>query len=125
MNVIHYASLYMEMSNMKNMVILKNLPSNIVDEAIVILKGNLKVKKLQYSKNENICKNEKMSNEKDEDYIIKEAESVISDYIAKIENQNLRGKKEIKEIEKKYQKAKKINIGLAVMLAITSICLIF
>ena len=30
----------MDISNMKNMVVLKNLPSNIVDEAIVILKNN-------------------------------------------------------------------------------------
>ena len=37
----------METSNMKNMVILKNLPSNLVEEAIVILKSNKKVKKLE------------------------------------------------------------------------------
>ena len=37
----------METSNMKNMVVLKNLPSNIVDEAIIVLKSNKKVKKLQ------------------------------------------------------------------------------
>ena len=30
---------YMETSNMKNMVVLKNLPSNLVEEAIVILKS--------------------------------------------------------------------------------------
>lgn len=35
----------METSNMKNIVVLKNLPSNIVEEAIVILKGNKKNKK--------------------------------------------------------------------------------
>ena len=35
----------MEASNMKNMVVLKNLPSNIVDEAIIILKNGKKVKK--------------------------------------------------------------------------------
>ena len=37
----------MEASNLKNMVVLKNLPSNIVDEAIIVLKTNKKVKKLQ------------------------------------------------------------------------------
>ena len=37
----------METSNMKNMVVLKNLPSNLVEEAIIILKSNKKVKKLQ------------------------------------------------------------------------------
>ena len=37
----------MENSNMKNMVILRDLPSNIVEEAIVILKSSKKVKKLE------------------------------------------------------------------------------
>ena len=37
----------MEASKLKNMVVLKNLPSNIVDEAIIVLKANKKVKKLQ------------------------------------------------------------------------------
>ena len=37
----------METSNMKNMVVLKNLPSNLVEEAIVILKSSKKVKKLE------------------------------------------------------------------------------
>ncbi|MCL2383295.1 MAG: hypothetical protein FWC79_03945 [Oscillospiraceae bacterium] len=31
----------MDTGKMKNMIILKNLPSNIVDEAIVILKPNI------------------------------------------------------------------------------------
>ena len=35
----------MNISDMKNIVILKDLPSNIVDEAIVFLKQNQKVKK--------------------------------------------------------------------------------
>ena len=37
----------MEKSNMKNMLVLKNLPSNIVDEAIIILKENKKIKKFE------------------------------------------------------------------------------
>ena len=37
----------MESSKLKNMVVLRNLPSNIVDEAIIVLKTNKKVKKLQ------------------------------------------------------------------------------
>ena len=37
----------MKETNLKNMIFLKNLPSNIIDEAIVILKDNKKVKKLQ------------------------------------------------------------------------------
>ena len=37
----------METSKMKNMVVLKNLPSNIVEEAIIILKSNTKKRNLQ------------------------------------------------------------------------------
>ena len=38
----------MEVSNMKNIVVLKNLPSNIVEEAIIILKTNKEAKRLEY-----------------------------------------------------------------------------
>ena len=41
----------MEASNLKNMVVLKNLPSNIVDEAIIILKNSKKIKKLEKVEN--------------------------------------------------------------------------
>ena len=61
----------MEASKLKNMVILKNLPSNLVEEAIVILKENKKVKKL-----EKIDKNKKTEykRENKKDYVLKEAE---------------------------------------------------
>ena len=49
----------METSNLKNMVVLKNLPSNIVDEAIIVLKTNKKAKKLQkIEKNNKTTENE-------------------------------------------------------------------
>lgn len=35
------------MSDMKNMIVLKNLPSNLVEEAIIILKENNKIHKYQ------------------------------------------------------------------------------
>ena len=35
----------MDINNMKNVVVLKDLPSNIVDEAIILLKQNQKNKK--------------------------------------------------------------------------------
>ena len=49
----------MDISNMRNMVVLKNLPSNIVDEAIVILKTNKKIKRPEMA--ENIVNNSKTS----------------------------------------------------------------
>ena len=46
----------METSKLKNMVVLKNLPSNIVDEAIIVLKTNKKVKKLQKIEKNKKCR---------------------------------------------------------------------
>ena len=37
----------MNQSDLKNMIVLKNLPSNIVEEAIIVLKANKKVKNLE------------------------------------------------------------------------------
>ena len=62
----------METSNMKNMVVLKNLPSNLVEEAIVILKSSKKAKKLEkIQKNHNVPKGQDKKREKD--YVLKEA----------------------------------------------------
>ena len=73
----------MESSNMKNMVILKNLPSNLVEEAIIILKSNKKAKKLEkIDKNNKIEKTENKPKEKD--YILKEAEMLIQNYISEL-----------------------------------------
>lgn len=41
----------MNIGQMKNIVVLRDLPSNIVDEAIVILKNNTKVKKREIIEN--------------------------------------------------------------------------
>ena len=52
----------MNISNMKNIIVLRNLPSNLVDEAIVVLKENKKVKKYQYAddiKGDNVDKQKK------------------------------------------------------------------
>ena len=72
----------METSKLKNMVVLRNLPSNLVDEAIIVLKSNKKIKKL-----EKIEKNRGTSLEKtkkDKEYILKEAEMIVNNYISKI-----------------------------------------
>ena len=59
----------METSNMKNMVVLKNLPSNLVEEAIIILKSNKKVKKLQKIEKKR-KQHERVENLKKEGYTI-------------------------------------------------------
>lgn len=87
---------------MKNMVVIKNLPSNMIEEAFIILKPNLKVKELNTIKAEG--KNNYNINK--EDYVIKEAELLVSEYISRIEKgENIR-KKNL--TEKKYKKLKRV-----------------
>ena len=97
----------METSNFKNMVVLKDLPSNIVEEAIVILKSNKNAKKLEKIdkvEKKNMKRQKENSNIKEGQYILKEAEMLVSNYIAKIENKNKIVKS--KETTKKYNKLK-------------------
>lgn len=114
----------MDISSMKNMIVLRDLPSNIVEEAIVVLKSNTKIKKPELAKNklENF-KNSKNNKEdkNSKDYIIKEAEIVISNYISKIENQDIKGKKELKQLERKYKKLKLCTIGIVIVTGISFI----
>ena len=103
----------LETSNMKNIVVLKNLPSNLVDEAIVILKSNKNAKKLEHiDKNSMSSFNEKKNTK---DYVIREAESVISNYISKIEK-NKTIKKSNTNIEQKYKRLKAYSIFASIIM---------
>lgn len=110
----------MSTENMKNMVVLKNLPSNIVDEAIIILKPNVKVKSLDLAENKKESKNVKNDKEQNsKKYIINEAEMVLSNYLSKIENDKKSIAKVNKKIENKYKKVRAISIFLGIMLFLT------
>lgn len=101
-------------NKMKDIVILKNLPSNLVEEAIVILKCNKKTKRyVMKSIEKDNCKVQENSG-KPKDYIVKEAQMVISSFIANMENQKAlkNTKKENKKLEKKY---KIMQISTAIM----------
>ena len=111
----------MNISKMKNTVVLKNLPSNIIDEAIVFLKNNTKVKQL-----ENIDEIKKIKvqacNEQSKDYIIKEAECVITNYLSDIEQDKKIKDKNIKILEQRYNKLKKISsLMFGIMLIYTAV----
>lgn len=113
----------MESSKLKNIVVLKNLPSNIIDEAIIVLKGNQKVKKLQkIEQSKKGQGNETIK--KDKDYILKEAEMLVNNYISKIENDD---KKNIfnKDAKEKYNKLKKYSIAITIMSILQAIVIIF
>lgn len=104
----------MNESKMKNMVVLKNLPSNIVEEAYVVLKTN-KNFKINLQKQENT--EERLPSE----YVVKEAEMVISNYLAKIEEKKIIRNTEVEKIKKKYKNLKNTSMILAGILLLNII----
>ena len=104
----------MEKNGMKNIVVLKNLPSNLVDEAIIILKNKRVAKKFEYA--DKIVKSPKIDNNKKKDYIIKEAESVLASYIEKIESKGKQNNKTKFNI--KYKSLKIYSIVISVLFTI-------
>ena len=113
----------MENSNLKNMVILKNLPSNIVEEAIVILKSNKEAKKLEkIEKNKKSEKKE--NNKKDKDYVLKEAEMLVSSYIRRLENTNKQKNIKTSKNNKKYLRLKNYAFLSSIIILIQAIMLI-
>lgn len=95
----------MEASKLKNMVILKNLPSNLVEEAIIILKSTAKVKDLQKVENNKKGKKE-IIEKKGNDYVLKEAEMIVSKYITQIEKEKNKKETNKKQENKKYKRLK-------------------
>ena len=113
----------MDISTMKNMIVLRNLPSNLADEAIIVLKENKKIKNKDLVDKKNSDKSKTLSGVKKEDYIIKEAEYIVSDYLRKIENDR---NNDIfsKNSYSKYKKIKTYN-KIITVIAIISIILNF
>ena len=107
----------METSPMKNIVVLKNLPSNLVEEAIVIIKTNKVAKKLEERGIE--VEVYKRNTKKAKEYMIREAESVISSYISKIEDNRNSNKIPKSNIEKKYKKLKIYSIIISTILLLS------
>lgn len=106
----------MDTENMKNMIVLKNLPSNILDEAIVILKPNIKLKSLDIAQNKNNKKTKKEDAQNPKKYIINEAEMVIGNYISNIEKDKNKNAKVSKEIEAKCKRLKIVSAFLMIAL---------
>lgn len=113
----------MDTSNLKNMVVLKDLPSNLIEEAIVVLKENQRIEKLQLAEKEG--KNKKEEQDKNstakksknsKDYIIQEAQMLIADYIYKIEHKNKKDTQSIQNLKHNNKKLKMWNGFLLVSL---------
>ena len=95
----------MEASKMKNMVVLKNLPSNLVEEAIVILKSGKKVKNLEKIEKNKRTENNNTTERMNQDYVLKEAEMLVANYITSLEKQENKTIK-ITNTNKKYERLK-------------------
>ena len=108
----------MKQNQMKIMVVIKDLPSNIVDEAIIILKNNKKIKSLNTIEKQGTEKPEKEINE---NYVVKEAEMVISNFISQIEKEKHFKSFSIKQLEFRYKKMKAVTIVLSIIVVINII----
>ncbi len=118
----------MNTGGMKNIVILKDLPSNLVEEAIVFLKENQKLKKpelidieTKQAKGQANKKEEKVRSSRD--YIVNEAQMLIADYISKVENNHKSEELVYKRLKRKYRLLKKISCALAIGLVVNIILL--
>lgn len=103
---------------MKDMIVIKNLPSNIVEEAWVVIKPEVRNKEKELIKR---IKNSKTNTKAENGYVLKEAETVIYDYLKKINSYE--DKKKYNDIIRKYNKLKKTSIillGIYVSLLILS-----
>ena len=107
----------MESSDMKNMVVLKNLPSNMVEEAIIIFKEKQKVKQKELVDKRNKI-NSYENKPKARDYILKEAEMLVTDYINQIEN---RKKFDNNRMSNQYKNLQKYSITVTIFLIVSII----
>ena len=105
----------METSKMKNMVVLKNLPSNMIEEAIVIFKENSKIKAKDV-----INKSNQLSQVqgKSKDIIFKEAEMLVNDYVKRVESSKNR-KIFVKKINDKFLKKYSVVITILFIISLT------
>ena len=121
----YLGGIQMNQSGLKNMVVLRNLPSNIVEEAIVILKTNKKI--IQNEKvDKSISNKEKkiVNIHKENDYILKEAEMLVTNYITGLEQKKKERNEIQKKINKKCKKLKKCIIIMSVVLFLETILLL-
>lgn len=99
------------MEKMRNVIRIKDVPSNTIEEAIIILKENKKVKKYDgYNKFKNTNNDGKNDN-----YVIKEAELIISNYLKNSEP------KTKEQSNKKVKRLKIFNVVLILSLIVSII----
>lgn len=102
----------MKISQMKNIIVLKDLPSNLVDEAIVILKSGSKVKNKEII--EKTSKQLTWQNQDGNSEIaLKEAEYIVKNYMQSLEKPK-ETTTSIRKMKIQYQKLKVCTAILAI-----------
>lgn len=105
----------MQLSKMKNIIVLKGMSSNVVDEAIVVLKPNVKLKQSEYNakgKRNLVDKNKKM-------IVTKEAENTINLYVKKLQKESRN--REDHQLKRKYKFLQICNVALILTIMIASL----
>ena len=92
---------------MKNTVVLRDVKSNLVEEAIIVFRENVKIKEKQFIKG----KPQKEEIEDGEKIAISEAENVILDFVVECEEEKKRALQKAK-----IRVLKVVNISLVIML---------
>ena len=105
----------MGINKKRNIVILKDLPSNLVEEAFVVLKENQKIPRFEYAENQFDNFSNQNSRDDEDEYVVKEAELLVSNYISKLENQDFGGNNVNNDLIKKCNRFKKISIAFGGM----------
>ena len=112
----------MDLNSKKNMVVLRDLPSNIVKEAFVVFNDNVKIHKIE---NAEKSKDYSKSKSKNKDYILKEAEMIIQDYISKVEKREYELMNGNSKLKKKYKKLKALTVFLAIFSVFSVLSMFF
>lgn len=100
----------MQKNKVNNIIVLKEMASNFVEEAIVVLKPNIEFKNDDKKvKNNELSENERNKNRS----IVKEAEFIIENSLNKLHEESKKNEK--KEIEEKYKKMKKLVYALVII----------
>ncbi len=110
----------------QNTIVLRNLPSNLIEEATIVFKNKKTVREIEKAekerkKQESTIIPVKNKEGKRQSYAIKEAEMVIIDYVSGIEekrkNINLRNNK----VNKKYKRLKIYSIATTALFLLETI----
>ena len=110
----------------QNTIVLRNLPSNLIEEATIVFKNKKTVREIEKAekerkKQESTIIPVKNKEGKRQSYAIKEAEMVIIDYVSGIEekrkNINLRNNR----VNKKYKKLKIYSIATTALFLLETI----